>query len=152
MNQTVTVNQEVREFSDYIEMQKAHQDDVDAFPMVFMFGQKTDEEIKTELAKIGARNLSECISVMGCGDVMRKADVPAWERLCSRHDEERKKFSESEERLVEMIYNEMCNHEYGYTQEPEDTLRALGKTLRAFEDETFLRAWRKAEARCLACE
>lgn len=148
-NQTVT-NYEVRIFSDYTEMQKAHQDDVDAFPLLFMFGRKTDEELKTELAKIGAKSLSECVSVMGCGDVMRKADLPKWEALCSRHEAERKRFSKSEKQLVEMIYYEMCNHEYGYTQAPEDTLNALGKTTKAFEEQAFLRAWKKAEARCFA--
>lgn len=141
---------ELREFASYTDLQVAHQKDVNEFPMIFMFGKKTDDEIKTELAKIGAKKLAECVHI-GAGAIMKKADVPVWAALCKRHEAEKKLFTETETNLVQMIYSEMCNHEYGYTCDSYDTLQALGKTENDFRtDERFLNAWKKAERRCFA--
>lgn len=137
---------ELRTFESYTDLEIAHQKDINEFPITYMFGHKTDEEIKEELAKIGATDLSECCSVFGCGDVLRKADVPKLKELFALHDAERKLFTESEENLTQMIEKEMWNHEYGYTRDPYDTLTALDKTYDDLEkDEKFARCWKKAE-------
>ena len=147
---TTYETKEVREFASYTDMQVAHQKDVNEFPMIFLFGNKNDEEIKAELAKIGATKLAECVHI-GAGAIMRKADVPAWTALGKRHTAEKKRFSETESNLVQMIYSEMCNHEYGCTCDKYDTLQALGKTERDLTiDERFRNAWKKAEKRCFA--
>lgn len=139
----------LREFNTYREMEDAHQKDINDFPITYMFGRKTDEEIKEELAKIGAKSLDECCSVFGCGDVVRKADVPKLKELFTLQHRERRHFTENEKKLVEMIYYEMNNHEYGYTQDPHDTLMALGKSYSDLEtDERFFKAWSKAEKQC----
>lgn len=140
---------ELREFNTYREMEDAHQKDINDFPITYMFGHKSDEEIKEHLAKIGAKCLAECCSVFGCGDVVRKEDVPRLKELLNLHDAERKLFSESEEKLYEMILFEMNNHEYGYLRDPHDTLMALGKSYKDLEtDEKFYKAWKKAEKKC----
>lgn len=137
---------ELRTFESYTDLEVAHQKDMNDFPIVYMFGHKSDEEIKTELAKIGATDLSECCSVFGCGDVLRKSDVPKLKELLALHDAERKLFAESEDNLTQMIEDEMWNHEYGYTRDPYDTLVALGRTFDDFEkDERFARCWAKAQ-------
>lgn len=136
---------EIREFATYTDMQVAHQKDVAAFPMTYSFGIKSDAEMKELLGKIGATCLTECVSLYGAGDIMRKVDVPKWKELCKQHAQERELFAQKEEKLVEMILSEMYNHEYSYTRDPDDTLSALGKTKAAFEDELFNRAWKKAE-------
>jgi hypothetical protein len=136
----------LRTFESYIDLQVAHQKDMDNFPITYMFGHKTDEEIKEQLAKIGAKKLIECCSVLGCGDVVRKVDVPKLKELFALHDAERKLFTESEEHLTQMIENEMWNHEYGYTRDPYDTLAALGRSIKDFDtDEKFARCWAKAQ-------
>ena len=138
---------EIREFTSYGEMKDAHQKDVNDFPMVFMFGKKSDEELKRILAKINATSLDECISVYGAGDVMNKADLPKWNELCKVHGEERKRFVENN--LVQAILYEMENHEYSYTRDPEDTLMALGRTYEDLEnDPLFNEAWAKAQKKC----
>ena len=139
----------IREFTSYGEMKDAHQKDVNEFPMIFLFGRKSDDELKKELSKISATSLEECVSLYGAGDVMNKADVPKWSELCKFHDAEIKNFEKKESNLVERILYEMNNHEYGYTMDPEDTLNALGKTFEDLEnDQLFNRAWAKAQNKC----
>lgn len=137
---------ELRTFESYTDLQVAHQKDIDNFPITYMFGKKSDEEIKEQLTKIGAKKLSECCSVFGCGDVVRKVDVPKLKELFALHNVERKLFSEEEKNLTDMIESEMWNHEYAYTRDPYDTLSALGKTFEDFDkDEKFARCWAKAQ-------
>lgn len=137
---------ELRTFASYTDLQVAHQNDMNEFPITYMFGHKSDEEIKEQLAKIGASDLSECCSVFGCGDVVRKADVPKLKELFALHDAERKLFADEEKNLTDMIESEMWNHEYGYTRDPYDTLAALGKSMEDLEtDEKFARCWAKAQ-------
>ena len=58
-------------------------------------------------------------------------------------------FPVTQNNLVEVIFSEMCNHEYAYTQDPEDTLYALGKTYQDLQDPIFKKAWKLAEKKCL---
>lgn len=85
----------VRDFRSFEEMQTVHQEEVNAFPMVFIFGRKTEEKLLEAVRKIGSRK-EDCVSLMGCGDVMRKSDVPAWNALCRRHEAEMNRFMEKE--------------------------------------------------------
>ena len=131
----------MREFSTLKELKDTHQKDINDFPITYMFGKPSNEEIKEQLAKIGAKSLAECCSVFGCGDVLRKADVPRLKEILSLQDKERKHFSKEEKNLVTMILDEMDNHEYGYTRDRYDTLMALGKTERDLKtDERFAKA------------
>lgn len=134
----------IRKFESYREMEKAHQKDINDFPMVFMFGRKTDEEIRKALAPIGAKSLDECVSVMGAGDVMKKSDVPNWINLCKHHEAERKLFAEDEEHLVSMIVCVMNDHEYNYTQNFYDTRIALGWSLKECDEPKNRKAIAKA--------
>lgn len=135
----------IRRFETYEAMEITHHDDVNNFPMVWMFGQKTDEEILECISKIGAKSLDDCVGI-GAGGLILKADKQKYLDMFKRHDEERKIFSESEKNLYEMILHEMYNYEYGYTCDPHDTLLALGKTEKDLEtDEKFRRAWNKAK-------
>lgn len=68
--------------------------------------------------------------------------------LCRLHKKEKAEFCENEKNLENMIYTEMCNHEYSFTEDPEDTLMALGKSFEDLEDGTDFRiAWDKAAAK-----
>lgn len=137
-----------RVFDSYTEMEKAHQEDVNKFPIAWMFGPKTDEEIKECLSKIGAKSLEECVSILG-GGIIREADVQSLFKMFGRQERERKAFAKTEKHLCDMILTEMKNHEYGYTRDPEDTLSALGKTMDDIVGDTaFSRAWKKAEKAC----
>lgn len=139
---------EIRSFETYTDLQVAHQKDVDNFPMVWMFGQKTDEEVIECISKIGAKSLDDCIG-NGAGGLILKSDKQKYLDMFKLHELERKAYSESEDNLYKMILSEMYNHEYGYTRDPYDTLLALGRSMKDFEhDEKFNHAWCKAQEEC----
>lgn len=136
----------MREFKTYEEMEKVHQEDVNAFPIVYLFGKKTEEEIRASLSKIGAKTLKDCVGVWGGGIIMKK-EYSRYLNMFRQHQRERDHFfASSEERMVQAILAEMYNHEYGYTHCPEDTLYALGKS--DLSDKKFAAAWKKAERIC----
>lgn len=140
---------EIREFSSYQEMNEAHQKEIDEFPMIWLFASATEEEIQDALSKIGAKSLKECVG-NGCGGIILKADKERYIEMFKRHDKEREAFKQSEQGLYQMILSEMINHEYGYSQDPDDTLSALGKTEQDLEtDSVFRKAWKQAEKRVL---
>lgn len=140
--------EEIRKFETYADMEKAHQEDVNNFPMVYMFGPKTDKEILECISKIGAKSLDECMG-NGAGGLILKSDKQRYLDMFRRHNQERQLFSSTDEGLYRMILSEMYNHEYGYTTDPEDTLMALGKDFSDLEtDRKFKRAWAKAEKEC----
>lgn len=140
---------ELRKFNSYKELVRTHQQDINDFPIIYLFGaQRSKAELDEKLKKINAKSLDECTSLHGAGDVMRKEDVPKYLELCRLHKKEKEEFCENEKNLENMIYTEMCNHEYSFTEDPEDTLMALGKSFEDLEDGTVFRiAWDKAAAK-----
>ena len=142
---------ELRAFESYEDLQKVHSDDISNFPILWLFGHHSEEELKKELSTIGATSLKECCSIMG-GGIIHKTKKQALLDMFKQHDEERKLFMNSSiQHLVSMIKREMGNHEYAYTRDCEDTLAALGKTTKDLEnDATFRKAWYIAEKECIS--
>lgn len=140
----------IRTFKTYQEMDKAHREDVSSFPICWMFGRKTDDEIKQILnEELGVNSLSECLSIDG-GGIIRKADKDAFLRMFKNHDAERKLFMKDEKNLVSMIVSEMNNHEYSYTGDFTDTRMALGWTVKQINSDPVLqRAIKKAHKICM---
>ena len=143
------LGREIRQFECYTDLSVAHQKDIDNFPMCFMFGRLSDEEIRDELYKsLGTRNLDDVMK-SPYGGIILKKDLDALNELFEHHEKEREYFNKSFDKLVDAIKTEMYNHEYGYTQEPEETLMALGKTEADFSDERFRNAWAVASKKVL---
>ena len=138
---------QTRIFKSYGEMERVHQEDFNDFPVVWLFGNKSDEEILKEVSKIGAKSIGECVSI-GAGGVIKRSDIPALDRMMKRHERERTLYANNEDHLAEMILAEMSNHEYAYTHNAEEVLRALCRNESAFKDPKFVRAWEKAEKEC----
>ena len=140
---------EIRQFESYAEMSAVHQKDVDNFPMCFIFGRKSDEDIREELYKsLGTRDLNDVMK-SPYGGIILKKDLSAMIEMFKHHDRERDYFNRSFDKLVESIKSEMYNHEYSYTLDPMDTLMALGKTTKAFQDYRFKKAFETAEKQVL---
>ena len=150
---------ELRTFSTYREMKDAHQKDVNEFGFIFVFAfcdkefiEKMSEAIKKRKPKCTGITTMEGIAKhvvsIGAGGYVLREDVSAMNEMFKRQEEERKLFRKSEKSLVEEILYEMNNHEYGYTRDPYDTLMALGKSEKDFKNETFKKAWKKAEKKC----
>ena len=118
----------IRIFDSYDALQKAHQEDISNFPILWLFGKKSDAELAEAISKIGAKSVDELVGIGG-GGYIHKEKKEDFLTMMQNHGEERKKFSSNQNNLVEVIFSEMCNHEYAYTQDPEDTLYALGKNI-----------------------
>ena len=136
---------EIRKFQSYTDMAVAQQKDVDNFPMCFLFGRMSDEEIRKELKKnLGVDSLDECMR-SPYGGIIRKDSLDFLELMFENHNRERKHFEEDYKHLVDSIVTEMCNHEYAYTRDCAEVLNALGRTEEIFSDKRFDKAWRDAE-------
>lgn len=142
---------EIKEYKSYAEMEAAHQKEVNDFPMCWMFGIKSEEEIKEAIkSSLGADSLSECIG-NGAGGLILAADKDKYLAMFARQKEEKELFAKNAKNLEEMILREMNNHEYSYTQNPHDTLLALGRSFKDFDtDKVFSKAWAKAQKICFA--
>ena len=151
---------EIREFKTLKELKDTHQKEVNEFGFIFVFAfaekefiEKMSEAIKKRKPKCSGITTMECIAKhvvsIGAGGYVLKEDVPKMKEMFERHEQERKLFNKNEKNFVNMILDEMNNHEYGYTRDPYDTLIALGKTRNDFKtDEHFKKAWKKAEKKC----
>lgn len=137
----------IRKFNTLQEMNQTHQKEISDFPIVFMFGHLSNEEIKERIKPLGVKKIQECVSV-GAGGVVAKKDLQRYVAMLIQHSKEQKEFDANSENLYQRILNEMYNHEYGFTQDPEDTLYALGRDYSDLQDPRFRAAWSKAEKEC----
>lgn len=112
----------------YQELQKKHQKDIDDFPMAFAF---SDEQFKDGLKQLGLKETDKdkVVGIPG-GGFVRATDKEKYIEMMKRHSREhREQISLDKDGtgyIKDMFITEMINHEYGYTNDIEDTLLALG--------------------------
>lgn len=117
----------------YRMMKEKHQQEVNEFPLGFAFGDKQFEEMmrKWGLDAKKKRDLAQ-VAHLFAGAYILKKDIPAYKDMSHRHTEEYEAAIAADKTgdgfCYEMFYYELCNHEYGYTGDYEDTLDALGLT------------------------
>lgn len=134
-------------YKSYHEMNAAHQQMVNAFPITWVFGCLSEQSLKEKLSVIGATSLDECVSIAS-GGIIHKDRAASYVEMGEQILREREEFLATEEGLTDAIYEEMCNHEYGYTNDPEDTLFVFDKTEEDIRTPgLFSSAWKKAEER-----
>lgn len=113
----------------YDEMKERHQAEHNAFPMVFAFSQSAFEE---GLEKLGLKStdVDQVCTLFGAGDIVRKADVSRYVDMLTRHQKEREEAIKADKTgygfILDMFASELSNHEFGYTEDANDTLDALG--------------------------
>ena len=132
----------------YNEMKARHQEEVNSFPMKFAFGQ---EQLAAALAEWGltANDMDKVTSIYGCGDILLKKDVAAWEAMCKRHKQEMDDTIAADKTgdgfIFDMFDAELSNHEYGYTRDPYDALAALGLSyIDVYKDARLIHGFEKA--------
>lgn len=132
----------------YIEMKQRHQEEVNAFPMVFAFG---DAQFKKAMKKLGLKtsDRDKVCTIYGAGDIIRKSDLPAYREMQKRHRDELFKAIADDKTgegfILDMFNYELGNHEYGYTRDPSDALCALGMSWSRIQgDDRLLHGLKKA--------
>ena len=93
----------------YRELFDRQQKEVNDFPIAYAFNEM---QLEQALEKLGAKDVSECVTYLNMGDVMLKKDIPAFEAMMERHREEMLEALQDKEFAYEAFVYEMDNHEY----------------------------------------
>lgn len=92
----------------YLKLQEKHRKEIEEFPIAYAFNEKQLEEA---LKKLGVKK-EECVTLMGHGDIMKKADAPKFMKMLKRHTSEVHELLKNEKDAEEAFLYEMDNHEY----------------------------------------
>jgi len=127
----------------YMELKNRHQEEVNALPLHFAFGnEQIERKIKElKLSKDPEKRAKQIVSI-GYGGFVLAEDFPRVKETFERHARERKEAIEADATgdgyIFDMFDYELSNHEYGYTGDPDDTLMALGITYKDLENSPAL--------------
>ena len=116
----------------YNKMMARHQQESNNFPIHFAFG---DSQIKSKFAELGLdpeNDIDKILAIPGTGGFILKKDEPAYLAMCERHKSEFLNAIAADKKgtgfIYQMFRRELEQHEFAYTENPEDTLNALGYT------------------------
>lgn len=127
----------------YLDLRKKHKKELNDFPIKYAF---SDEGLDKALKELDAK-VEECTSITGCGDVIRKKDVPDWIKLMKRHKEELDELIKNHDVAYEAFLYEMNNHEYAINWEGDaDVLGCFGMSEKTLEEKGLLSEYRRAQA------
>lgn len=116
--------------NEYQKLKNKHQEEYNALPMFFAF---SEEDFEQGMLKLGLQSIdTDKICQIVIGMFYRKEDKPLLIETMQRfHNELQKAISEDETGdnfIYQMFYTELINHEYAFTEDPEDALTALNLT------------------------
>ena len=132
----------------YSELRQRQQQEFNALPLGFAFSQKQFGEMMEEWGLDPEKDLDKIYRLPGGGYVQKKA-ADLLHQTTERHSAEMAaaiaEDKTGEGFIYEMFFCELDNHEYGYTGDSENTLYALGYTMRqVMADKRLLRGFEKA--------
>lgn len=115
----------------YKVLKEKHQNEFNEFPMMFAF---SNAQFAEGMKKLGLKPTdTDKIYSFGGGGYYRKTDSAALKELLLKHAKEMQEAMENdltgEGFIFDMFNYELANHEYGYTNDLEDTLDSLNLTL-----------------------
>lgn len=115
----------------YAELRNRQQEEFNALPLGFAFGQKQFDEMMRGWGLDPQKDVDKIYSI-GAGGYVQKKDADLLHQTRKRHDTEMEaaiaEDKTGEGFIYEMFLYELENHEYGYTRDTEDTLDTLGYT------------------------
>ena len=138
--------------NEYEEMKKRHAEEIQSIPMIFLFGKKTEEELKEQLKSIEAESEEE-LCYIGAYGYIHKKNKDRFLEIVERQKKERQEKLRGAyyDYFYSMFATEMANQEYGYTLDLTDTLDACGVTAKDLEKNPVMRkALNKASKDCIA--
>lgn len=117
----------------YAELRARQQQEFNALPLGFAFNDKQFAEMMTKWGLDYDKDTDKILSI-GFGGFVQKKDAAKLHEVRKRHDIEMDEAiagdKTGEDFVADMFYEELCNHEYSYTGEFDETLDALGFTAR----------------------
>lgn len=136
----------------YLELKNRHQEEINAFPLHFAFGEEQVQKKIKELNLDPDTYYREIVGI-GFGGFILKKDLPAYREMSNRHKMEREEALASDLTgdgyIYEMFCYELRNHEYGYTLDVTDTLESLGLTMEQVEADPRLKHGLQEATRCI---
>lgn len=138
----------------YSELRQRQQEEVNALPIGFAFGDKQFREMMEGWGLDPEKDLDKIYKLGGTGGFYKRTDAQLIRDTFSRHEEERRaaiaEDKTGEGFIYQMFLAELADHEYGYTGDAEDTLEALGYTWeQVTADKRLLRGLEMAQKRLL---
>jgi hypothetical protein len=111
----------------YYELKQKQQDEFNNFPLFFAF---SDEQFKAGMEKLGLNpDETNKIYSIGGGGYYRRDDSAKFKEMLDKFEAEEAEARKDEKYLLHMFSYELENHEYGYTNDIDDTLDALDLTI-----------------------
>lgn len=125
----------------YLDLKDRQREEFNNFPIAYAFN---EEQMKAVLEKLGAEK-SECVTVFGHGDIVKKTDVPKLIAMMKRHDQEVLDALEDKELAEAAFLYEMDNHEYAINWDgDDDVLGCFGLTFNKLREKGLEDAYRRA--------
>jgi hypothetical protein len=125
----------------YLKLKGKHEKEMNDFPIAYAFDGKQLEEA---LEKLGATK-EECVTVFGHGDVMKKVDVPRFNAMLKRQDEELLEAMKDDDFAEGAFLYEMDNHEYAINWSgDEDVLACFNMNTAMLREMGLVDAYRRA--------
>lgn len=124
----------------YVELKDRQREEFNNFPIAYAFNEK---QLEAALKKIGAEK-SECVSVFGHGDIVKKEDTPKLLAMMKRHDKEVLDLLNDKEEAEAAFLYEMNNHEYCINWDGDDVLGCFGLTFEKLREAGLEDAYRRA--------
>ena len=118
----------------YEEFKERQQKETNNLPIYFAFG---NEQLKERANELGFKNIDDMINNVvgiGAGGFCKKEDYQNIINTFKKHNEELKENLKNDEFLKSAFRYEMSNHEYIITYDVSDALRALGITLKEYQE------------------
>ena len=116
----------------YAELRQRQQQEVNALPIGFAFGNRQFEEMMRGWGLDPEKDLDKIYRLGRTGGYYKKTDAQLIHDTFSRHDAELQaaiaEDKTGEGFIYELFLCELDNHEYGYTMDTEETLDTLGYT------------------------
>ena len=128
----------------YLELQKQQRKELEDFPIAYAFN---EEQLKQALEKLNATK-KECVTVWGCGDILKRTDVPAFKEMLKRHREEIHELLKDEQAAEEAFLYEMDNHEYAINYDGDaDVLACFDLSFNKLDEISLRDAYLRARNR-----
>ena len=111
----------------YKELKDRQQAEINAFPFIWAFNER---QLADGMRKLGLNpdTDKDKLCSIGGGGIIRKTDAEAMRAMFERHRRELQEAIAADKTgdgfIYDMFYTELANHEYSYTGDPTEALRA----------------------------